>query len=204
MILRPLLERQVRRALRSFQVVLLSGPRQSGKTTLAKQIAKRSRGEYFDLEDPGGQRRLSAPMEALERLRGLVVIDEVQHQPELFPLMRVLADRTPLPAHFLLLGSASGTLLNRSSESLAGRVAFVEMGGFSLAEVLGKREQDAEIMRRLWWRGRFPRAFLAANETTCREWQEYFIRSFVERDLPQLGVQTPATMLRRFWMMLAH
>jgi predicted AAA+ superfamily ATPase len=118
--------------------------------------------------------------------------------------MRVLADRTPLSAHFLLLGSASGTLLNRSSESLAGRVAFLEMGGFNLAEVLSKKEHDADILRRLWWRGRFPRAFLAKDEKRCREWQEYFVQSFVERDLPQLGVHTPATMLRRFWMMLAH
>jgi predicted AAA+ superfamily ATPase len=96
--------------------------------------------------------------------------------------------------------------LNRSSESLAGRVAFVEMGGFSLAEVLAskKKEQDARILRQLWWRGRFPRAFLAANEARCRDWQGYFIQSFVERDLPQLGIHTPATTLRRFWMMLAH
>jgi len=159
MIQRLLLERQVRRALKNFQVVLLSGPRQCGKTTLAKQIVARSRAEYFDLEDSRQRRRLSEPMEALERLRGLVVIDEVQHQPELFPLMRVLADRTPLPARFLLLGSASGTLLNRSSESLAGRVAYVEMGGFGLSEVLSQEGQEPDVMRRLWWRGRFPRAF---------------------------------------------
>ncbi|MGH9556750.1 MAG: ATP-binding protein [Terriglobales bacterium] len=177
-------------------MAVLYGPRQCGKTTLARQIA--GSGEYFDLEDPVSQRRLAEPMLALSELRGLVVIDEVQRQPELFPVLRVLADRKPRRAHFLILGSASPDLLRQSSETLAGRAAFVEMSGFDLSEA------GPAAMRRLWWRGRFPRAFLARSEQECRSWQENFIQTFLERDLRQLGVQVPPMTLRRLWMMLAH
>jgi len=179
-------------------VVALYGPRQCGKTTLARQIAEGGTAEYFDLEDPVSQRRLSEPMLALRDLRGLVVIDEVQRQPGLFTTLRVLADRKPLPARFLILGSASPELLRQSSESLAGRIGLVEMGGFDLFEV-GPKD-----LRRLWWRGRFPRAFLARSEAACRSWQENFIQTFLERDIRQFGVQTPPVALRRLWMMLAH
>jgi hypothetical protein len=179
-------------------VVALFGPRQCGKTTLARQVADAEGAEYFDLEDPVSQRRLSEPMFALGDLRGLVVIDEVQRQPELFPMLRVLADRKPLPARFLILGSASPELLRQSSESLAGRIALVEMGGFNLSEL------GAEDMRRLWWRGRFPRSFLAKSEAACRAWQENFIQTFLERDIRQFGVQSPPVVFRRLWMMLAH
>jgi len=154
MIERTALHRQLRRTTRTSPVTVLYGPRQCGKTTLARQIVDASSTNYFDLEDPVSQRRLSEPMLALQELRGLVVIDEVQRQPELFPVLRVLTDRKPLPACFLILGSASPDLLRQSSESLAGRVTFIEMGGFDLSEV------GLEAMRRLWWRGGFPRSFL--------------------------------------------
>ena len=179
-------------------MIALYGPRQCGKTTLARQIAEAGKAEYFDLEDPVSQRRLSEPMLALRDLRGLVVIDEVQRQPGLFPILRVLADRKPLPARFLILGSASPELLRQSSESLAGRIGLVEMGGFSLSEV------GAKDLRRLWWRGRFPRPFLARSEAASRSWMENFTQTFLERDIRQFGVQTPPVALRRLWMMLAH
>jgi len=198
MIERRDLHNRVRQAIRRNPVVVLYGPRQCGKTTLARQIAGAKPAEYFDLEDPASQRRLSQPMLALRDLRGLVVIDEVQHQPDLFPILRVLADRKPLPARFLILGSASPELLRQSSESLAGRIGLVEMGGFDLSEV-GPRD-----LRRLWWRGRFPRAFLARGDAACRSWQEDFVQTFLERDIRQFGVQTAPVALRRLWMMLAH
>ncbi|MGA2632461.1 MAG: ATP-binding protein [Terriglobia bacterium] len=198
MIERTALHRQLRRTTRTSPVTVLYGPRQCGKTTLARQIVDASSTNYFDLEDPVSQRRLSEPMLALQELRGLVVIDEVQRQPELFPVLRVLTDRKPLPACFLILGSASPDLLRQSSESLAGRVTFVEMGGFDLSEV------GLEAMRRLWWRGRFPRSFLARSDAESRSWQENFIQTFLERDIREFGVQVPPVALRRLWMMLAH
>jgi predicted AAA+ superfamily ATPase len=198
MIQRQELNKRVGQAIRRNPVVALYGPRQCGKTTLARQVAGAGTAEYFDLEDPVSQRRLSEPMLALRDLRGLVVIDEVQRHPGLFPILRVLADRKPLPAHFLILGSASPELLRQSSESLAGRIALVEMGGFCLSEV------GAKDLRRLWLRGRFPRAFLARSEAACRSWQENFTQTFLERDIRQFGVQTPPVALRRLWMMLAH
>jgi uncharacterized protein len=198
MIERPDLAHQVRRALRTHPVTALYGPRQCGKTTLARQVAHGKGVESFDLEDPVSQRRLSEPLLALSPLRGLVVIDEVQRRPELFPVLRVLADRRPLPARFLILGSASPDLLRQSSESLAGRVAFVQMGGFNLSEV------GVKALRRLWWRGRFPRSFLARSDAESRYWQENFIQTFLERDIRQFGVQATPPALRRLWMMLAH
>lgn len=198
MVLRAALLTKIRRALRRSPVVVLYGPRQCGKTTIARQAAREEIAEFFDLEDPVSLRRLSEPMLALGELRGLVVIDEVQHQPGLFPILRVLADRRPLPARFLILGNASPDLLRQSSESLAGRVAFVEMGGFALSEV------GVKGMRRLWWRGRFPRSFLARNEAESRAWQENFIQTFLERDIRSFGIQVPPVALRRLWMMLAH
>jgi hypothetical protein len=198
MIERRVLLSRVRQAVRTNPVVVLYGPRQCGKTTLARQVARAAGAEYFDLEDPVSQRRLSEPMLALGELRGLVVIDEVQRQPGLFPVLRVLADRKPLPARFLILGSASPELLRQSSESLAGRIALVEMSGFDLSEV------GLESVRRLWWRGRFPRSFLARTEAESRSWQENFIQTFLERDVREFGVQAPPAALRRLWMMLAH
>lgn len=193
---RPSLAGRVRAALRANPIVALLGPRQCGKTTLARAVGTAA--EYFDLEDPVGAARLAEPMTALAPLRGLVIIDEVQRQPELFPVLRVLADRPRPPARFLVLGSASPDLVRRSSESLAGRVAFVDMAGFDLREVGESR------LRRLWLRGGFPRSFLARNDAESLAWRENFIRTFLERDIGRLGIQVPPAALRRLWMMIAH
>lgn len=176
------------------------GPRQVGKTTLARDVVKGQRGgaTVFDLEDPADLARLADARLTLEPLRGLVVVDEIQRRPDLFPLLRVLADRPRHPARFLVLGSASPDLLRQSSESLAGRIAYHELGGFSLEDV-GPDGAD-----RLWLRGGFPRSFLARTEREGDEWRRVFVRTFVERDLPQLGVTIPAATLERFWAMLAH
>jgi uncharacterized protein len=198
MVKRDRLQAIVSARLRVSPAVVLLGPRQCGKSTLARSLARGTTSSYFDLEDPRDRAALAAPMSALESLRGLVVIDEVQHVPGLFPVLRVLLDRRPLRARFLILGSASPDLLRQSSESLAGRIALVEMSGFSLSEV------GAAAQPRLWLRGSFPRAFLARSETESRRWREDFVRTFLERDLPQLGVRVPADTLRRFWMMVAH
>jgi len=192
--------RQVTGLLSTFPVVGILGARQIGKTTLARQLVARRRGPAwrFDLESPRDLDRLREPMLALERLRGLVVLDEIQRRPDLFPVLRVLADRPRAPARFLALGSASPDLLKQTSETLAGRVAFHELTGFDLEEV-GTAAQD-----RLWLRGGFPRSFLARTNGESARWRQEFIRSFLERDLPQLGFRLPATLLRRFWTMLAH
>ena len=199
MIERPQLLNQIRQALRRSRVVALIGPRQCGKTTLARQIEPADSANYFDLEDPASLARLEQPMTALEGLRGIVVIDEIQHRPNLFPLLRVLADRKPLPARFLILGSASPELLHQSSESLfAGRLETVPVAGFSLAEV------GTKSLRRHWQRGGFPLSFLARNYDDSNSWRRQFIQTFLERDLPQLGVNIKAPALLRFWTMLAH
>jgi predicted AAA+ superfamily ATPase len=186
------------RALQRSQVVALLGPRQCGKTTLARQIVPEDSPNYFDLENPRHVERLSQPLSALEGLRGTVVIDEIQRRPELFPVLRVLADRDPLPARFLVLGSASPALLRQSSESLAGRIERVLMGPLSLQEV-GWAQQ-----RRHWVRGGFPRSFLAENDEASCRWRQEFMQTFLERDIPQLGFAVPALALYRFWSMVAH
>jgi len=187
-------------ALQQFPVVALLGPRQVGKTTLARQVAEQWSGptHHFDLEDPDDQARLADPSFVLRPLTGLVVLDEIQTQPHLFPLLRVLADRPDAPARFLILGSAAPELLRNTSESLAGRVRFYELGGLNLSE-LKPSQLDA-----CWLRGGFPRAFLASDIATSRAWRESFIRTYLERDLPQLGINLPALTLRRFWTMLGH
>lgn len=188
----------IRERLKSFPVVSVLGARQVGKTTLAREIAGGQPSHFFDLEDVDALARLAEPKVALERLEGLVVLDEVQRKPELFALLRVLADRQPVKARFLLTGSASPSLVRGVSESLAGRVALVDVAGFDLEEV-GEGE-----WRKLWWRGGFPPAFLAATETASRQWQEEFVRTLLERDMPQLGITVASTALRRFWTMLTH
>lgn len=198
MLPRPILEAAIGAALARAPVAALLGPRQCGKTTLARQLVPVSSANYFDLEDPISLARLDEPLTTLGELRGTVVIDEVQRRPELFPLLRVLADRAETPARFLILGSASPALLRQSSESLAGRLEIVEMAGFDLAEV-GLAKAEA-----LWLRGGFPRAFLAASEGDSLIWRRDFIRALLESDLPQLGVRVPAATLQRFWAMLAH
>lgn len=190
--------RIVRAALRRSRVVALLGPRQCGKTTLAREFVAVDSLNYFDLEDPASLARLAEPDLALRPLRGLVVIDEIQHRPELFPLLRVLADRRPLPARFLLLGSAAPELLRQSSETLAGRIETVPLEGFRLADL------GAVAQPRQWLRGGFPLAFTARSEADSLAWRRQFIHTLIERDLPQLGVRVPAVALRRFWNMIAH
>jgi len=187
------------RALGRNPVVGLLGPRQVGKTTLARDVTAGMREvSYLDLEDSEDLLRLENPRLALEPLHGVVVIDEVQRRPELFPLLRILADRPECPARFLVLGSASPELLRQSSETLAGRIEYIELGGFALAET------GSEQMEKLWNRGGFPRAFTAVNEDDSQAWRRNFIRTFLERDLPQLGLRLAAPVVERFWMMLAH
>lgn len=189
----------VHRHLATNPIVSILGPRQVGKTTLALRIAKDyPKPHIFDLENPIDANRLREPLTALDPLEGLVIIDEVQRQPELFPLLRVLADRRPLPARFLLLGSASPSLVRGVSESLAGRVAFVDLHGFDLSEV------GADRWRQLWWRGGYPPAFLAADDAVARDWLDALIRTVLEREVPQLGITITAATLRRFWSMVAH
>jgi predicted AAA+ superfamily ATPase len=186
-------------ALERSPVVAILGPRQVGKTTLAREIASRYKDRgvaYFDLEDVDDLARLNEPKLALERLQGLVVIDEIQLRTELFPSLRVLADRPGIPARFLILGSASPQLLRQSSESLAGRIVYHELDSFSCAEVLENEK--------LWRRGGFPPSFLAKSEQASVLWRRDFVRTFLERDIPQLGINIPATTLHRFWRMIAH
>jgi predicted AAA+ superfamily ATPase len=192
--------RRLQQLLRRSPVVAILGPRQVGKTTLARAIGKAWTGPVttFDLEDPGDVASLADPMLALGPLRGLVILDEVQRRPELFPVLRVLADRPRTPARFLVLGSASPELLQQSSESLAGRLAFHELGPFSIDEV------GAARLDQLWLRGGFPLSFLARSGRASLDWRLDFVSTFLARDLPQLGVSIPATTLRRFWTMLAH
>ncbi len=195
----------LKRALARSRAVVLTGPRQSGKTTLARTILDRKSPNYFDLENPADGRRLEQPMEALSRCEGLVVIDEVQRQPGLFPLLRVLLDRSDAPGQFLLLGSASPTLLRQAGESLLGRVETIEVGGFDLQEVSAAAQVagvDAET--RLWVRGGFPRSYLADSDEDSLAWRIGAIASHVELDLPQFGVDVAAPAMLRFWRMLAH
>jgi len=199
MIERPGLLKTLSALLRRHRVVGIIGARQVGKTTLARMLARRLSGAAcFDLEDPRDEARLSDPMLALQDLRGLVVIDEIQRQPGLFTSLRVLADRPRHAARFLVLGSASPALLRQGSESLAGRIYYLQMGGFSLDEVGVKNAE------RLWLRGGLPRSYLARTQAESHEWRMGFIRTFLERDLPQLGIGVSSTAMRRFWTMLAH
>ena len=192
-------EAAVRSCLRRNPVVALLGVRQCGKSTLARAIARQgSRATFFDLEDPRDLAKIEDPMLALADVRGLVVLDEIQRRPELFPSLRVLADRRPLPARFLVLGSASRDLLRQSSESLAGRITYLEMDGFALDEA------GAQRVGPLWVRGGFPRSLLARTDAESVAWRREFVRSFVERDLPQLGSTVGASTISRFWAMLAH
>jgi predicted AAA+ superfamily ATPase len=191
--------REIRALLRTSPVVAILGPRQIGKTTLARGFARTWQGPTttFDLEDPRDIARLADPTTTLGPLRGLVVIDEIQRRPELFPVLRVLSDRDRRPARFLLLGTVSPSLLKQSSESLAGRIAYVELQGFGLSDVGGRWE-------RLWLRGGYPRPYLARTDVESMRWRRDLIRTFVEQELPQLGITIGAGTIHRFWMMLAH
>ena len=194
----------LRTALDRSRIVILAGPRQCGKTTLARELLAADSANYFDLEDPASLARLDEPMTALGPLRGLVVIDEVQRRPDLFPVLRVLADRQASAdsrdqlARFLILGSASGDLLRQTSESLAGRTERITLSGFSLAELGSVAEPG------LWLRGGLPRSYLADSDLDSLVWRRNFVQTLLERDLPQWGVRVPAQALLRFWTMLAH
>lgn len=199
---RPQLLQQIEEEMRVSRVVALLGPRQVGKTTLARQFCERTSLSfdpglnYFDLEDPAHLERLRNSRFALEMLKGLVVIDEIQLRPDLFPLLRVLVDRPESELRFLILGSASRDLIRQGAETLAGRIGFVEVSPFGTPET--------SELERLWIRGGFPRSYLAETDADSGRWRANYIRTFLERDIPALGIQIPAASLRRFWMMLAH
>lgn len=190
--------RQLEKAVARSPVTSLLGPRQCGKTTLARAFGAQRNAHYFDLESLPDQQRLQNPELLLESLHGLVILDEIQHKPELFNVLRVLVDRPENACRFLILGSASPHIIKNASESLAGRIEFIELSGFTLSECGGGG------MGQLWMRGGFPRSYLAGSEEDSRIWREGFIRTFLERDIPQLGISIPAAALRRFWTMLAH
>lgn len=192
-----LLER-LQRGLGRSPVTALIGPRQCGKTTLARMLPVEAGGAYFDLEDPDDLLRLENPRLALGSQEGLVIIDEIQRRPELFPLLRVLVDQPSASARFVILGSASPELLRQGSESLAGRIEYIEMSGFGLEEVGG------ENWEALWERGGYPRSFLADSGEDSMVWRKQFVKTYLERDLPGLGIRISPAALERFWMMLAH
>lgn len=198
MIVREKERDRVAQALRRSRVVAILGPRQCGKTTLARTFVPPESLNYFDLEDPTSVARLQEPDTALRPLRGLVVIDEIQRRPDLFPLLRVLADRDPLPARFLILGSAAPPLVKQASESLAGRIERIQLEGLRLADL------PAGALTQHWLRGGFPLSFTAANPGDSFVWRKQFLLTLLERDLPQLGIRIPAPALGRFWSMVAH
>lgn len=198
MIDRPAYLKQLSTAVKRSPVTALLGPRQAGKTTLARMFAHGQQATHFDLESQPDRQRLQNPELVLGALEGLVVLDEIQAMPALFNVLRVLVDRPERRARFLILGSASPDIIKNISETLAGRVEFVELSGFDL------RETGAEALDKLWLRGGFPRSFLAASDEDSMAWREGFIRTFLERDIPQLGITIAPPAMRRFWTMLAH
>lgn len=198
MIKRAVLKNHLKNSLRRSRAVALLGMRQCGKTTLARELVDVSSKNYFDLEDPESLARLNDPKTELSPLKGLVVIDEVQRRPDLFPILRVLLDRRPLPAKFLLLGSASPELLRQSSESLAGRMETIEIGGFDISEIGSRKAHQ------LWLRGGLPLSFLAKNDTDSFVWRKNYIQNFLELDLRRQGIEMPMVALHRFWTMIAH
>jgi uncharacterized protein len=208
---RSALYEEVQEALNRSPAVVLVGPRQVGKTTLARRFVAPDSPNYLDLEVPSVEAQLAAPMTALAGLRGLVVIDEVQRAPELFAVLRVLIDREPQAdgqplAQFLLLGSASPALLRQSSESLAGRVATIEAGGFTVQDIGLDTQTQAQTQAQtaLWWRGGYPRSYTAKSDLASRQWRRDFMRLVVERDMPALGINIAGNTMQRFWAMLAH
>ena len=186
------------KAIKRSKVTAILGPRQCGKTTLAKEISKEIQSHFLDLESPTDRAKLQNPEQYLTGIPGLIIIDEIQQSPELFQVLRVLADRSDKNGRFLILGSASPDLSKRASESLAGRIEFIDLHGFNISETGWKD------YRRLWTRGGFPPSYLAHTEEDSLVWREGFVRTFLQRDIPQLGIHIPSATLRRFWTMLAH
>lgn len=196
---RPGFIKEIETLIRNNPVTAIMGPRQCGKTTLARAITRSIESTIFDLEDPADYNLLSeTPKIILQQQKGLVILDEIQRIPELFPLLRILADESDSPRKFLILGSASPELVQKSSESLAGRIGFVNLTGFNLHEV------GVENLEKLWLRGGFPRSFLGTDEQHSFSWRENFIQTFLERDISNYGFNIPSVTLRRFWLMLAH
>ena len=198
MLERPDYLQRLAQATSRSPITALLGPRQCGKTTLARAFIQDKPATFFDLESQPDRQRLQNPEMALGSLRDFVVLDEIQQLPELFSVLRVLVDRPENQARFLILGSASPALIKSASETLAGRVEFVELSGFDLAET------GTEKWQTLWVRGGFPRSYLAQSGEDSRAWREGFIQTYLERDIPQLGITIPSVALRRFWTMLAH
>jgi len=194
LISRPIDRAKIFKLLDIFPVTAILGARQCGKTTLARSI---NHDHYFDLENPVDMVRMENPQLALEDLNGLIVIDEIQRSPDLFPLIRYLVDNHP-KQKYLILGSASRDLIRQSSETLAGRIAYYSLGGFRIQDVVTKN------FKTLWIRGGFPNAFTPVHEAPSILWRQNFITTFLERDIPQLGINIPARTLRRFWTMLSH
>lgn len=192
--------RAIKGLLSRHPVVGILGARQVGKTTLASQViaSRRGKATIFDLESPADRARLADPMLALEGLRGLIVLDEIQREPDIFPVLRVLVDRPKPQTRFLVLGSASPDLLRQSAESLAGRIAYHQLGGFAFSEL------GPSALEKLWLRGGFPRSYLARSDAASAEWRRAFIATFLERDIPQFGITIPTPTISRFWSMLAH
>lgn len=195
---RPFFRAEIDQALRRSPVAVITGPRQCGKTTLARSFVRESSANYFDLENPVSLVRLAEPMSTLESLEGLIVIDEVQRMPALFPIIRVLADRKPLKRRFLLLGSVSPTLMRNVSETLAGRTESIELTPFRADEIPQNR------WNHLWLRGGFPLSYLAKNDEDSFRWRQNYTETFLQLDLPLLGFNVSVDALRRFWFMLAH
>ena len=197
---RSLFHNRIAEYFRTHPIVGILGPRQCGKTTLARAYIQSSAGQtpvhYFDLEDPEHVNRLEEAQLTLTPLRGLIVIDEVQRRPDLFPLLRVLVDRPEGGQRYLILGSASREFIRQSSETLAGRIAYLELPPFSAFE--------ADDSQRLWLRGGFPRSYLAPSDRDSLNWRRAYVTSFLERDIPALGIRLAPSALRRLWTMLAH
>jgi uncharacterized protein len=205
MITRQLLRTKIATALGRSRGVVINGPRQSGKTTLARSFVEIGSPNYFDLENPLHANRLIEPMQTLGSLEGLIVIDEVQRMPKLFPILRVLMDRSNNPGQFLLLGSASPSMIRQSGESLLGRIETIEMGGFDIVELMAEKNQKFEkIGSQLWLRGGFPRAYLAPNDQDSFSWRANAISDHIRIDFPALGINIQAPAMLRFWSMLAH
>ena len=198
MIARSNYQLRIQNALRRSKITALLGPRQCGKTTLAKELSSRISSHFLDMESPSDRARLASPELYLKNLRGLVIIDEIQLMPELFPILRVISDQSPDNGLFLILGSASPELVQNASESMAGRIEFVDIHGFDLSEI------GAKGLSRLWERGGFPLSYLADSEEDSVAWREGFVRTFLQRDLPELGINISSATIRRFWTMLAH
>ena len=199
MIDRPSYIEKLSTALRRSPVVALLGPRQCGKTTLARIFGLERKSTHFDLESQPDLQRLQNPEMVLGSLEGIVILDEIQRLPELFNVLRVLVDRPERTTRFLILGSASPDLVKNVSETLAGRIEFIELSGFDVGETGG-----ADSWQALWLRGGFPRSYLADSDDDSLAWREGFLHTFLERDIPQLGITIPSAAMRRFWTMLAH